>query len=48
MFTEDPDSLLATLVRMVESGTMPMSEASDQEIVATTLYKAITPFITIS
>jgi hypothetical protein len=46
MRTDDPDSLLAALTTLVDSGQISMSEAFDQDTVATVLYHAITPIVT--
>jgi hypothetical protein len=45
MHTDDPDALLATLVDLVESGRIEMTDAFDQEVVSSVLYQAITPLI---
>jgi hypothetical protein len=46
MRTDDPEALLATLTNLVESGQIAMSEAFNQETVATVLYQAMTPLVT--
>lgn len=45
MRTDKPDVLLETLRSLVESGRMEMSEALDQDNLATILYEAITPVV---
>jgi hypothetical protein len=45
MRTDQPEALLETLRELVETGRMEMSEALDQENLATILYEAITPVL---
>jgi hypothetical protein len=45
MRTDDPEKVLATLVELVESGNMHITEAMNMEETATHLYRAISPEI---
>jgi hypothetical protein len=45
MRTDHPEALIDTLRTLVESGQMVMSEAFDQDNLATILYEAVTPVV---
>lgn len=45
LHTDDPESAIAQLTKLVESGEMNMSEAFSMEDMAANLYEAITPAV---